>query len=262
VKAMELLEQPRKRKRIVGRSVMAGGLAILGLSLACSSGSPKAEPQETEKVVAAGSVAVPAGSAVAATVVSAAAPGAPAAPPPPVESPAESPAMPPPGSTPPADAAGASANTPPSPTVKVTVSVFPRVAATVSMGRKRLGNTARGPLVIERPRDSGPLDLIIRAPGYIPVHTRAYTFESNTIEVRLTRVDKKDTLFGYRQPLPPEEGVGGAGGAGGAAASAGTGGAAPSIVSAATPAVAPARPTAVAPAPSPPSAGGRSGARP
>ena len=95
---------------------------------------------------------------------------------------------------------------PPSPTVQLTLRVFPAVGATVTMGKTRLGTIApRGVLVLERRRDSGPLDLVIRAGGYVPLHTRAYTFDSNTVEVRLTPLDKKDTIYGYRQPLPPEE---------------------------------------------------------
>lgn len=103
-------------------------------------------------------------------------------------------------------APAAVSSTPVSPNVRVTVRIFPAVQATVTMGKTRLGTiNPRGSLVLERRRDSGPLDLVIRAAGYVTVHTRAYTFEDNTIEVRLTRLDKKDTIYGYRQPLPPEE---------------------------------------------------------
>ena len=54
-----------------------------------------------------------------------------------------------------------------------------------------------------RPRDSGPLDVIVRSEGFIPVHTRAYTFDDSVIEVKLTPVEKMDSLYGYKQPLPP-----------------------------------------------------------
>ena len=94
----------------------------------------------------------------------------------------------------------------PSPNVRIVVKTYPPRRASVMWGNQRLGYADRGnPLVIERPRDSGPLDLVIRAPGFVPVHTRAYTFDDVVVDVRITPNDKKDTLYGYRQPLPPED---------------------------------------------------------
>jgi hypothetical protein len=66
------------------------------------------------------------------------------------------------------------------------------------------------PLVVTRPRDSGPLDVIVHAAGYMPVHTRAHTFADTKIGVKLTRPDQKPTLFGYRAPIdagPPDSGL-------------------------------------------------------
>ncbi len=95
---------------------------------------------------------------------------------------------------------------PPSPNVRIIVKTYPPRRASVTWGNKRLGFADRGkPLEIERPRDSGPLDLVIRAPGFVPVHTRAYTFDDVVVDVKITPLDKKDTLYGYRQPLPPED---------------------------------------------------------
>src|SRR4051812_45994934 len=45
--------------------------------------------------------------------------------------------------------------------------------ALVFWGKKKLGET---PVTLERPRDSGPVDLVVRGEGFFPVHTRAYTF--------------------------------------------------------------------------------------
>jgi hypothetical protein len=59
------------------------------------------------------------------------------------------------------------------------------------------------PLVVVRPRDSGPLDLVIRAAGFLPVHTRAYTFSDSRVAVKLTPVEEKNTLFGFRAEVPP-----------------------------------------------------------
>jgi hypothetical protein len=59
------------------------------------------------------------------------------------------------------------------------------------------------PLVVVRPRDSGPLDLVVRAAGFLPVHTRAYTFSDSRVAVKLTPVEEKNTLFGFRAEVPP-----------------------------------------------------------
>jgi hypothetical protein len=80
----------------------------------------------------------------------------------------------------------------------------------VRWGRKILGTIpAPRPLVITRPRDSGPLDIVIRATGYLPVHTRAYTFSDSRVSVKLTPPAEKSKLFGYKQePAPnPDGGV-------------------------------------------------------
>lgn len=98
------------------------------------------------------------------------------------------------------------AGQPLSPNVKVTFRTYPQRRASVMWGGKRLGFIDRAkPLVVERPRDSGPLDVVIRSPGFVPVHVRAYTFDDNTVDVKITPNDKKDTIFGYKQPLPPED---------------------------------------------------------
>lgn len=80
------------------------------------------------------------------------------------------------------------------------------VEARVRHGRKRLGVIpALGELVIERPRDSGPLDVILSSPGFLSVHTRAHTFDDAVVEVRMTPEDKRETLFGYKKPLPTSD---------------------------------------------------------
>jgi hypothetical protein len=71
----------------------------------------------------------------------------------------------------------------------------------VSWGRKYLGTT---PLSLRRPRDSGPLDLVLRASDYFPVHARAYTYSDDTIVVRPTRIADRMSLLGARKELPPE----------------------------------------------------------
>lgn len=101
--------------------------------------------------------------------------------------------------------------------IRIVFKVIPPNRATVTWGKKKLGFIKpRAPLVIERPRDSGPLDVVVRAEGCLPVHTRVYTFSNTTLAVRVTPVDKKNTLYGYREELPPEADGGVPGAPGGA----------------------------------------------
>ena len=95
-------------------------------------------------------------------------------------------------------------------TVNIYIQTVPPRKASVKWGQKSLGFIpAPRPLVVERPRDSGPLDLVIRANGFLPVHTRAYTFSDSHVSVKLTPPAEKNTLFGYRQEAgqSPDGGV-------------------------------------------------------
>jgi PEGA domain-containing protein len=78
--------------------------------------------------------------------------------------------------------------------------------ATVFWGKKKLGDT---PVTLERPRDSGPIDLVVRNEGYFPVHTRAYTFKNDGVMVRMTKLDDRMTLFGAKREVTesPDGGV-------------------------------------------------------
>ena len=123
------------------------------------------------------------------------------------------PAVPPPpaASAPPAqpDAAPASKpatdTTPAEPlreTARITFVTNPPAHATVSWGKMRLGViTPKQALVVVRPRDSGPLDVVVRAVGYMQVTTRAHTFGDSRIVVKLTTLELKSTLLGYKAPI-------------------------------------------------------------
>lgn len=74
--------------------------------------------------------------------------------------------------------------------------------AQVYYGKKLLGVA---PFKIRWPKDSGPLDLVVKKPGYFNVNTRAYTFESAVISVRMTPRSKAHTLYGYKAPIKVEE---------------------------------------------------------
>jgi hypothetical protein len=87
-------------------------------------------------------------------------------------------------------------------TATITFVTSPSVRATVSWGKKQLGAIAPGKaLYVVRPRDSGPLDVVVHAQGYLPVHTRAHTFSDNKVFVKLTPPDQTATLLGYRVPI-------------------------------------------------------------
>ncbi len=105
----------------------------------------------------------------------------------------------------PAEKPAAPAAAPPSDKVRITFTVWPpSLKAMVYWGRQRLGLIApHQPLVIERPRDSGPLDVIVRASGFLPVQTRAYTFADSKVAVKMTPPDQKKTLLGYRESRRP-----------------------------------------------------------
>jgi hypothetical protein len=92
-------------------------------------------------------------------------------------------------------------------TVRVVFKIYPPNRATVTWGKKKLGTIKpRESLVVQRPRDSGPLDVVVRAENCLPVHTRAYTFTDSTVSVKVTPLDKKNTIYGYKEEVPPEDG--------------------------------------------------------
>jgi hypothetical protein len=103
---------------------------------------------------------------------------------------------------PPSDAAAVAVEQVDPTKAQIVIGTVPPSNATVTWGRTKLGRIKpRQPLVVVRPRDSGPLDVMIRAPGYLPVQTRAHTFADSKLMVKLTRVEDKATLLGYRAPL-------------------------------------------------------------
>lgn len=122
-------------------------------------------------------------------------------------------------SSPPAPSAPADAGLPMAPAaaartsdnVHVVLTVIPSAAkAKVLWGKRVLGLVEKHkPLVISRPRDSGPLDVVVRADGFLPVQTRLYTFADGKLSVKLTPPDEQKTLLGYREPPPPGAGADG-----------------------------------------------------
>ena len=83
-------------------------------------------------------------------------------------------------------------------TIKVIVDA--RRQAHVIWGRKDFG---AAPLEIQRPRNSGPLDLVVVAPGYLPHHARALTDRDDVIMLRLYTAAEAPQLLGYRSSDVP-----------------------------------------------------------
>jgi hypothetical protein len=99
----------------------------------------------------------------------------------------------------------ASAITPPSPPAKVKIMVRTSPSKVfVHWGKKNLGLT---PLNFERPRDSGPIDLVLRLQGYFPVRTRAYTVKNDIVSVKMVKLENRMTIFGAKAELPPDGGT-------------------------------------------------------
>jgi apolipoprotein N-acyltransferase len=113
------------------------------------------------------------------------------------------------GAAPPPGVAALAPAAPPSSTVRIVFTIVPNTKkAMVFWGKKRLGIIApHAPLIVTRPRDSGPLDVVVKSDGYVTVQTRAYTFADSKISVKLTKLEEKNTLLGYREELPPDGGV-------------------------------------------------------
>jgi hypothetical protein len=93
---------------------------------------------------------------------------------------------------------------PRSDTVKIKVLVDARRQAHVLWGRKDFGVA---PLEIERPRNSGPLDLVVVAPGYLSLHARAFTDRDDTLALRLYAPAEAPQLLGYRSGFVPSGSV-------------------------------------------------------
>jgi hypothetical protein len=85
--------------------------------------------------------------------------------------------------------------------VTIRLLVQPPGIAHVLWGIKDLGVA---PLDIVRPRGSGPLDLTLRAPGYLTFHTRAFTEHDDKIAIRMV-------LSGEAVRFPGFAGTGGSG---------------------------------------------------
>jgi hypothetical protein len=87
--------------------------------------------------------------------------------------------------------------------VRLQLRVSP-VDAEVTWGAKRLGMVKpHEPLEITRPRHSGPVDLILRAPGFVPYHTRLFTDADDRVAIDLVRPSAGSGLVEWKvKPSP------------------------------------------------------------
>lgn len=83
--------------------------------------------------------------------------------------------------------------------ITLTIRSVGKVKTVVTWGRRTLGET---PLVLKWPRNSGPIDVVLRAQGHLPVHTRLFTFNDDKVTVKLVDEEGKKTLFGYKREVP------------------------------------------------------------
>ncbi len=95
---------------------------------------------------------------------------------------------------------------PRSESVKIKLLVTPAVDAVVMWGGKRIGKAGREPLELVRPRYSGPLDVIVQAPGYLPFHTRLFTDRDDKVSVRLVHAHGGGAPPGERPAAAPAPG--------------------------------------------------------
>jgi hypothetical protein len=92
-------------------------------------------------------------------------------------------------------------------TVTLKLSVTPQVKAQVTWGAKQIARLAPGSMdtEISRPRGSGPVDLEIKAEGFMPYHTRLYADRSDKVGVHLYRVEEAPGLLGYKRSQSEKE---------------------------------------------------------
>ena len=88
-------------------------------------------------------------------------------------------------------------------TVTLTLAISPPVKALVMWGSKQVARiTPDKPTVeLQRPRAIGPLDLEIRADGFLPHHTRLYSDRNDKVNVHLVRPADAQGMLGYRSSV-------------------------------------------------------------
>ena len=87
------------------------------------------------------------------------------------------------------------------PTVNLAIYTEPRVYARVYHGKEFLGDT---PLKLVWAKDTGPLDVVLKAKGYLQINTRLYTYRNDKITVKMRKLEEANQLFGYKKKVKPK----------------------------------------------------------
>jgi hypothetical protein len=95
---------------------------------------------------------------------------------------------------------------PDSETVTLRLSISPPARGEVLWGQRRMGRFSPAAMDLEftRPRGSGPLDLELRAEGFLIHHTRLFADRNDKTTVRLYRAEDAVGLLGYQPPPDPK----------------------------------------------------------
>ena len=84
------------------------------------------------------------------------------------------------------------------PVVELNLQTSPNVRASVYHGKELLGTT---PMRLTWPKDTGALDLKLKAKGYLTVNTRLYTYRNDRATVKMFKIDEAHKLFGYKKKV-------------------------------------------------------------
>ena len=87
------------------------------------------------------------------------------------------------------------------PSVDLTIKTDPRVKARVYHGKELLGVT---PLSLKWAKDTGPLDIVVKAGGYLHVNSRIYTYRDDRVTIKMFKKDQAHLLFGYKKKVKKE----------------------------------------------------------
>lgn len=86
---------------------------------------------------------------------------------------------------------------PASANVKLRIDVSPKSARpTVFWGKRKLGDSS---VTIERPRRSGPVDIMITANGFLDYHTRLFTDRDDKLSIVMVRATEAGNMLGYKR---------------------------------------------------------------
>lgn len=86
--------------------------------------------------------------------------------------------------------------------VKLKLAVWPTIPGFIYWGAKKLGPIEPKPLELLRPRYSGPMDIVVKADGFLNYHARLYTDRDDRLTLRLVRKEDGSKVFGYRATVP------------------------------------------------------------